>query len=436
MFTKIGGRLVGVPMMGPDTGGGSGGGSQKTAAEIIQEELKGIEQKFKDALDKHEKEVKENGTASKEAAAAVKEQEAKYEALLEEFKGVKDSVNGFAKKFGRPGADGQAEEIKSAGELFVSNDKVKQMIANGEPQRGVPIAVKSFHTKALTSATTGAGNGGVLPGPYRAPLTVEQPQRRLTIRDLLNVTPITTNAVEYVREVGFTNNAAIRPEGAAAAESVIEFALETAGVKNIAHWMPASREILADAPRLRSFIDNRMVYGVESKEEAQILYGDGLNGSLTGLMNDADVQDIGQIPADSGLNAIDWIRRAMTMGQIAEYPATGVILHPMDWEKIELAKGTDGHYLWVNIATGNGQQLFKVPVVVTTAVTEGDFLVGAFGLGATLYDREQASVRFSESHSDFFTRGMVAIMAEERLALTVERPEAFVKGKLTVAAGA
>jgi HK97 family phage major capsid protein len=60
-------------------------------------------------------------------------------------------------------------------------------------------------------------------------------------------------------------------------------------------------------------------------------------------------------------------------------------------------------------------------------MTEGVALVGAFGTGAQLYDREEASIRISEQHSDFFVRNAIVVLAEQRLALAVKRPEAFVK---------
>jgi len=66
-------------------------------------------------------------------------------------------------------------------------------------------------------------------------------------------------------------------------------------------------------------------------------------------------------------------------------------------------------------------------------MTEGSFLAGSLGIAAQLLDREQSNIRVSESHSDYFTRGMLAILAEERLAMPVYRPEALVKGSFAVA---
>ena len=53
-------------------------------------------------------------------------------------------------------------------------------------------------------------------------------------------------------------------------------------------------------------------------------------------------------------------------------------------------------------------------------------LIGAFGTGAQLYDREKANIRIAEQHEDFFTRNAIVILAEQRMALAVKRPEAFV----------
>ena len=124
----------------------------------------------------------------------------------------------------------------------------------------------------------------------------------------------------------------------------------------------------------------------------------------------------------------DAIRRAATLAFLAYYEPTGVVLHPNDWEDIELAKDTNGQYLVaVSVALGGEPKLWRIPVVETPAIPEGTALVGAFGTGAQLYDREQASIRISEQHSDFFVRNAIVVLAEQRLALAVKRPEAFVK---------
>jgi HK97 family phage major capsid protein len=68
------------------------------------------------------------------------------------------------------------------------------------------------------------------------------------------------------------------------------------------------------------------------------------------------------------------------------------------------------------------------PVVSTPAMTNDKFLVGAFRLGAQIFDREDANVEISTEDADNFTKNMITIRGEERLVLVVYRPEAFIYG--------
>ena len=134
---------------------------------------------------------------------------------------------------------------------------------------------------------------------------------------------------------------------------------------------------------------------------------------------------------------IDHIRSAVTACQANEYyNMTGVVLNPTDWETLETAKATDGHYLMIQFpANGADQRLWRMPVIVTNAMPAGQFLLGDWTLGAKIYEREDVSVRVSESHADYFVKNGVAVLAEERYALGINRPKAFAKGEFTVAAG-
>ncbi len=102
-------------------------------------------------------------------------------------------------------------------------------------------------------------------------------------------------------------------------------------------------------------------------------------------------------------------------------------MHPNDWEDIELQKDSQGRYLMtMSVQQGAEARVWRMPVIDTPAIPEGTALVGAFGMGAQLYDREQSTIRISEHHEDFFTRNAVVVLAEERLALAIKRPESFV----------
>jgi len=219
----------------------------------------------------------------------------------------------------------------------------------------------------------------------------------------------------------FTPEAKLKPR------ADMEVELLTASVKTLAHYMAATRQILADEPGLRQHVDMRLMQGLGLAEETQLLYGDGTTQQLQGIMTDSDTQTYSWSSGLSGDSKLDAIRRAMTLSMLAHLPVDSVVVHPSDWEQIETVKGSDGHYIWQAVPGGGiTPMVWRVPVIVTTAINSGDALVGSFNLGCTLWDREDSNIRLSESHKDFFQRNMVAILAEQRLAFTMNRPEAFV----------
>jgi HK97 family phage major capsid protein len=273
---------------------------------------------------------------------------------------------------------------------------------------------------------------------------VTQPTRTKRVRDLFPARTTTAAVIEYFRMLGFTtpgtsavNNAGPVAERngsafAAKPQSSFQFIGEQAPVRTLAHWEAAHRNVLADEPQLRSIIDNELLYGLRLQEDYQILQGDGTGENLTGILETNGIQtyDWSDGPTDAVVadTKADAIRRAATLALLAYYEPTGVVLNPQDWEDIELTKDQNGQYLIaVSVALGGEPKLWRVPVVDTPAMPVGQALIGAFGTGAQLYDREQASIRISEQHADFFVRNAIVILAEQRLALAVKRPESFVK---------
>jgi HK97 family phage major capsid protein len=329
-------------------------------------------------------------------------------------------VKGNRPLFGGGSTGGR--ETKTAGQIFVTSEAYQNFVKNGQ-NHSDNVQIPAF-TKALVGSTDVTGT---LMGSNRL-IASGQPQ--MTLRGLLAVAPTDQNAVSYIRETGFTNASAIAPEGTLKPESGITFDEITSLVKVIAHFIPATRQVIADIPQMRTFIDQRLMYGLSVTEEAQVLYGSGVGDNIEGLMTVGGTQTY---TAPAGELRLDSIRRALTMTYISGFPPTGVVVSPADWEAIELTKGTDGHYVYLNIPTGNEMRLFRVPVVQSISMVAGSFLVGAFGLGAQIFDREAMNVRISESHADYFVRNQMAILGEERIALAVYRPESFIKGTFATA---
>lgn len=321
----------------------------------------------------------------------------------------------------------QSDDVsrKSVGQMVLANDGVKAMMAAGKGRASVEIDSKAIISGLTTDADGSAGDlvveqrVGLVPGV----------ERRLTIRDLLMPGRTSSSSIQYPKETGFTNSADTHTEtaGTAKPQSEIKFDLVTSTVTTIAHWVLATRQILDDAPMLQSYIDGRLRYGLKLVEEDQLLNGGGTGTDLNGIYTQATALSANPMVVASPTK-IDVIRVAMLQAALAEFPPNGVVLHPTDWAGIELTKDTAGAYIIGNPQDSAQPRLWGLPVVATQAMTVDKFLVGSFGMGAQIFDRADATVEISTEDSDNFRKNLVTILAEERLALAVYRPEAFVKG--------
>lgn len=331
----------------------------------------------------------------------------------------------------------QQPQAKSLGAMFLDSPEFKSL-QGGKNGANMPSPFQLnradvtglWGTKDVYSAMP-SGTPGSFGSIQRDPIVVP-PMRTRRVRDLFPSRTTTAAVIEYFRMTGFTNNAATVAERdgsafAAKPQSGFTFVGEQAPVRTLAHWEAAHRNVLSDEPQLRSIIDNELLYGLRLQEDEQILNGDGTGENLTGIMETTGIQTYDWSDGVTKDNKADALRRAATLSFLAYYEPTGIVLHPNDWEDIELSKDDNGQYLVaVSVALGGEPRLWRIPVVDTPAMTEGKALVGAFGTGAQLYDREQASIRISEQHADFFVRNAIVVLAEQRLALAVKRPEAFV----------
>jgi HK97 family phage major capsid protein len=319
----------------------------------------------------------------------------------------------------------EGQDTSSPGDVVVKSSEFKSLNPNSRNMGSVEV--KSFHKTAIVNAT---GQNQPLVPADRLPGIVMPGMRRLTIRDLLPSLPTQSNLIEYAKENVFTNSAAPQHsagvyENVSKAESGITFTLATEAVRTLAHFVPASRQVLSDAPMLAGYINGRLTYGLKLKEEAELLNGDNIGGNLHGLNTQATAFSQSIATNDQQL---DILLKAMLQVFLSEYTATGVVLSPIDWTAIQLLKDTQGRYLFSNPGESKTPQVWGLPVVPTQSQTSGDFLVGSFAQACSIFDREDATVRVAEQHSDFFVKNMVAILAEERLALVVFRAAALVKG--------
>lgn len=220
-------------------------------------------------------------------------------------------------------------------------------------------------------------------------------------------------------------------EGERKPEAGLIIDIRQANVETIAAWLPITRQMAADAPLVRTYIENRLPEYALQASERQLLYGDGqIQRELDGFFSNADVQSYLWSQGKIGDTKRDAIRRAITLAHVAGFPVDAVILHPHDYEDVELEKGNDGHYVRTTTFDNAGNPMvWRTRVVESNHIKQGDFLVGSFRLGSMLWTRESIEMRITDSHGDLFIKNTLVLLAEERLAHTMFRPKSFVAGK-------
>jgi HK97 family phage major capsid protein len=324
---------------------------------------------------------------------------------------------------------------KSLSEQFLSDPEWKgwfsTMSAQGYFSDGAGrkhIQSPSINVKTLITGASDTSAGAMVFNDVQ-PGMVVLPRRPLTIRSIITNGQTGSDTVEYVRVTSETNNAApvaeatatsggvgIKPESALALEKV------TTPVKTIAHWIPATTRSVADAGQLRTLIDGFLLNGLEEELEDQIVNGDGTGENLTGISNTTGIQ-----AQAFDTNLLTTYRKAKTKARVTgKAVPTAYLMHPNDWEDIDLLQDNEARYYAGGPFAPMGPRLWGLPVVESEACTEGTAYLADFRL-AVLWDREQANIQVSNSHSDFFVRNLLAILAEMRAAFGILRPAAFVE---------
>lgn len=206
----------------------------------------------------------------------------------------------------------------------------------------------------------------------------------------------------------------------------------TEDLARIAGWIKISDQMAEDTPFLVSEINNRLLHELAMFEERALLNG---TEDLVGLLNREGVQVETATSAADNLEAI--FRAMMAVENATGLSADGIVLNPVDYQKLRLAKDENGQYFAggpFHGAYGQGDSFSIKPpiwgmsnVITTTAVAPGTAVLGAGKVASTVYRKGGIRIEAANVDRDDFTRNRFTVLAEERLALTVRQPSAFVK---------
>ena len=346
---------------------------------------------------------------------------------------------------------------KTFGQLFVESEQYGDFKKRYGGRDGfIPDSVKGIQSgtfmadlnaKALITGASRTSGGAFIENDRIPGLTDLVGERELTLADLVTRGSTESDTIEYVRITGKTNNAATVPEATSSGqpaaynaptapellaggykpESGIALAVVSTTVKTLAHWVPITKRAASDAGQIRTLVDEFLRYGLAEKLEDQILAGNGTGQNFQGILGSG----ILAVPGTAGTaaNDIDDILVGIrTVRVTGRRRPTAIVLNPLDWYSTGflMAKDVNGNYIIGDprASIDQLQQLWGLRVVTSEAMTVGTALVGDFRFGV-LWEREGVTLSVTDSHLDFFTRNLLAILAEMRAAFGVLDSDAF-----------
>ena len=364
--------------------------ADKVAIEKMVDELRNSQMEQMKSLNEAMKELGLSIKASTEAPQVVKESSIK-EALksnIDSIKGLKDS----------PSAPWVSMEVKAVGTMLESAN-----VSGGN----VPVEQRIQGLNTIAS-------------------------RRIRLMDLVSRGRATSNIISWVYQSGKEGSAGGTAEGDT--KNQIDFNLVVASqsvVKRTA-FIKVSTEMLDDIDFIESEINNELLRELNKDVELTAYSGNGTAPAMNGVRTTATAFSAGDFAlAIDNANEADVLTVAVNQIAIADQPEpTAILCHPTDIAKLLVIKvsSTDKRYVDRLQMVAGQLSLDGIPIIKTTLVTAGTYLVGAFNL-ATLYDLGTLSVQMGIDGNDW-TKNLRTIIAEYRGAMVVKNNDrtAFVKG--------
>ncbi len=286
------------------------------------------------------------------------------------------------------------------------------------------------------------GAAGVLALPDYLPGIVDIRYAPLSVAQLFAQGSTTSPLVSYVKEASETQGAAATAEKTLKGQSDATFARVNEQVGKIAAFFKITDEMLQDYAQSESFLSNRLIAQVAREEENESLNGAGypsLAGILgrTGLQTAISAGTTGTL-ADPMLLAEAIFKQRTVIRTTAFVEPDAVVINPLDWQYIQLAKDANNQYFgggpfsgsYGNGGYSNVAALWGLKVVQSPRIASGTALVGGFQECGQFFRRQGVTVEMTNSNVDDFENNLITVRAESRSALAVYRPGGF--GTVTV----
>ncbi|MDX5586505.1 MAG: phage major capsid protein [Aureibaculum sp.] len=261
--------------------------------------------------------------------------------------------------------------------------------------------------------------------------------RQTVIADLINRGVATSNVIDWVEQQNKEGVAGGTAEGVLKNQIDYDLVVVSEDLKKRTAYIKASEEILEDVPRMEFEIRNELLREHNLDLDDQILNGDNLGSNLNGIITQSTAfSAVGFANLIPGANYWDVLKVSINQVIVANFIPTSIVMHPTDITNMNLAKGSDGHYVLPPFTSAEGLQVSGLRVTPSTGIAIDNFLV-MDGSRATTWWKNERRIEVGRDGNDFI-KNMVTILIESRLLLVIKGNDtgAFVTGDFTTAVAA
>ena len=402
------------------------------AEETDAEKMAGVYNEFNDGLRSVIAEM-EKTNASKDDVTAVKNELSSK--IQEQFVALQSALKAQGTAILRMN-QGDGEKIDALATVLA--DK-KADLAKLRNSSNASDNVK-FTVKTVGDMSIGGNTTGQIPQADRKPGIGDVKERRIRLMDLVTVGSIGSNMKEWVYVANEEGAANVTGEGLLKNQIDFELLIGSEKVEKVTAFITVTDEMLEDVEGIQTLINNKLSTKLSLVLEAQIYAGNGTSPQMRGIYTVAPTFAAGGFAGTiDNPNNIDVLAVAQNQIEIANQDMpTAIMMHPTDVTKllVEKVSSTDKRYIERLQMIAGTLSFDGVPIVKTTLVTEGEFLMGDF---------TKASVDFKKGitieigyNADNFVKNFKTIRGEARAVAYVEHNDrtAFVKGVFATAKAA
>jgi len=318
----------------------------------------------------------------------------------------------------------------------LENKEAISKIAKGESRENVRFTVN----KAVGDMSLSGNTTGQIPQADRNPVIGDVNERAVTLLDLVSSGSIGSNIKEWVYVANEEGAAASTAEGAIKNQIDFELIVGSNKVEKVTAYIVATDEMLEDVEGVVSLVNNKLTTKVRLALEKYVYDGDGVSPNLEGISTVAPTFAAGAFAGIvDNANNVDVLAVAQNQIELADCAMpTAIFMNPSDVTSLLLEKvsSTDKRYIERLQMIAGTLSFDGVPVVKSTMVPAGEFLMGDFTKANVDY-KKGFTVEIGYN-ADNFVKNFKTIRGEVRAVCYVEHNDrpCFVKGNFATAKAA